>query len=543
MTPTRPSYAHGRPGPPLVGKTIADLLAEAVARWPGQEALVSSQHGARLTWAQLAQRVDGLARGLLGLGVAPGDRVAVLSPNRPEWVMAQHAVTGIGAILVPVNPAYRADELAYVLDHAGVAVLLSTPAFRRSDYRELVAAAWRRSAALGSAVFFGSPEWEELAAGATATPEDLVTRRAMVGFDDPACIQYTSGTTGRPKGATLTHHNLVNNALAVPTTLGWEPGRERVCVPAGFFHIFGATVGGLAATAYGATVVLPSEGFDAESVLRALSGEACTAMLGVPTMYLALLEHPHRATTDLSALRSGIVGGAPALPSLFRRIVDELHLPDLQIGFGMTESSPASVHTAVGDPEAKRATTVGRPMPHTEAQVVDPVSGHTQSVGVPGELCVRGYLVMRGYWDDTEATNAAIDEARWLHTGDLAVMDGEGYVSIVGRLKDMIIRAGENVAATEVEEALAGHPAVQEAHVVGVADPSVGEEIFAWVRLRPGTTALDDDLRAWCRGRIAHFKVPRFVRVVDELPTTSSGKVRKVDLRQWAEREVGGGPA
>ncbi|MGQ0615400.1 MAG: AMP-binding protein [Acidimicrobiia bacterium] len=534
----RLSYAHGRPGAPLVAKTLADLLAGTVARWPAQEGLVSVAHGARLTWEELALRVNGLARGLIGLGVEPGDRVAVMSPNRPEWVMAQHAVAAIGAVLVAVNPAYRADELAYVLGHAGAEVLLATPAFRTSDYRELVAAAAPMAPKLRATVYFGSPQWDELAAGTAATEAELAARREAVGFDDLACIQYTSGTTGRPKGAALTHHNLVNNALVVPPTLGWAPGAERVCVPAGFFHIFGATVGGLAATALGATIVLPSEAFDAGAVLRALADERCTAMLGVPTMYLALLGHPDRAATDLSSLRSGIVGGAPALPSLFRRIVDELHLPDLQIGFGMTESSPASVHTAVGDPGPKRASTIGRPLPHTEAQIVDPATGRAQPIGAPGELCVRGYLVMRGYWDDPAATATAIDEARWLHTGDLAVMDEEGYVSIVGRLKDMIIRGGENVAATEVEEVLAGHPEVLEAHVVGVADAALGEEVFAWARLGPGATADEDALRDWCRGRLAHFKVPRYVRIVDELPMTASGKVRKADLRRWAEREM-----
>lgn len=535
------SYAAGGSDPPLVGTTVGELLEDAAGRWPDSDAVVSLQQGVRLTWRELAEQVDRLACGLIGEGVGAGHRVGVLAPNRVEWLVAQYAVASIGAVLVGVNPAHRVDEVRYVLDHSGASIVLAAQTFRTSDYREILGRARRDLTTLRTVVHFETPEWDALAAGG-ADPDRaaraLAELRAGVGFDDVAVLQYTSGTTGRPKGAALTHHNLVNNARIVPPTLGWKTNGERLCVPVGYFHIFGITLGSLAAAATGTTIVLPSPSFDPAATLRAIQDERCTSMLAVPTMYVALLDHPDRPGTDLTSMRSGIVGGSSVPAALFHRAVEDLHLPDLQVGYGMTETAPASVHTSVEHPVDRRATTIGRPLAHTEAQIVDPTTGRTQPPDTPGELCIRGYLVMHGYWADADATAAVIDDHGWMHTGDLASMDEDGYVRIVGRIKDLIIRAGENVASAEVEAVLAGHPAVRDAHVVGVPHPALGEEVFAWIRLRPGATLAEDEVRAWCVDRIAHFKIPRYVRLIEDVPTTASGKVRKVELRAWAAREV-----
>jgi fatty-acyl-CoA synthase len=531
------SYAHGMSDVALLGDTIGANLDRTVARWPQRPALVSRHQDLRWSWAELADRVDRLASGLLGAGIAQGDRVGIWAPNCAEWVLVQYATAKIGAILVNVNPAYRTHELGYVLRQSGVKLLVSAPEFKTSDYRSMVGDVRGECPALERVVFLDTGEWDLIATG-DPDAEALDRRAATLSCDDPINIQYTSGTTGFPKGATLSHHNILNNGFLVGELLGYTE-EDRVCIPVPFYHCFGMVMGNLACTSHGACMVIPAPSFEPEATLKAVSAERCTSLYGVPTMFIAELEHPHFAEFDLSSLRTGIMAGSPCPIEVMTRVVSEMHMEEVSICYGMTETSPVSTQTRRDDPLERRVATVGRPGPHIEIKVVDPVTGLTVARGESGELCTRGYSVMLGYWGDPERTAEAVDRAGWMHTGDLATMDDAGYCKIVGRIKDMVIRGGENVYPREIEEFLYGHPGVADVQVIGVPDERYGEELCAWVRLRKGAAATDDELREFCRGKLAHFKIPRYVLFVDDFPMTVTGKIQKFKMREDSIERLG----
>jgi fatty-acyl-CoA synthase len=532
------SYVHGLSAIPLLGETIGENLRRTAARAPDAEALVVRHQGFRATYCELWELTGRAARGLLARGVAAGDRVGIWAPNRAEWVIAQFATARIGAILVNINPAYRAGELEFALNKSGVSVLFLARGFRATDYLRMLAEVHPRCPDLREAIVLDD-DWPALLAAGDGVPDtELVAREAGLQFDDPINIQYTSGTTGFPKAATLTHHNILNNGFFVGVRLGLTE-QDRVCVPVPFYHCFGMVLGTLACAAHGACVVVPGEGFDAGATLAAVAAERCTALYGVPTMFIAMLEHPRFAEFDVTSMRTGIMAGSPCPVATMRQVRERLHMREVTIGYGMTETSPLSTQTTPDDPVEKRVGTVGRVHPHVEVKVIDPDTGRLVPRGQRGELCTRGYGVMQGYWDDPEATRAAIDPAGWMHSGDLAVMDAAGYVNIVGRLKDLIIRGGENIAPREVEECLQSHPAVGEAQVVGVPNQRYGEEVMAWVRLKAGAAATIDELTAFCRTALAGFKVPRHWRFVDTFPLTVTGKVQKHKLREAAVAELG----
>ncbi len=540
VQPPLPSYASGTSTVPLLGDTIGADLDRTVARVGEREALVECATGRRFTYPQFAAEVDAVALGLDALGVAKGDRVGIWAPNCAEWAFVQYATAKLGAVLVNINPAYRTHELAYVLRQAGISMLVSAPDFKTSDYRAMVAEVRGECPQLREVVFLGDPGWDRLLETGRAGDRDLLARRAAeLSADDPINIQYTSGTTGFPKGATLTHHNLLNNGFFVGEGCGYTE-EDRICIPVPYYHCFGMGMGNLAATSHGATMVIPAPGFDPAATLRAVQEERCTSLYGVPTMFIAELALPDLADYDLSSLRTGIMAGSPCPVEVMKRVVAEMGMTEVTICYGMTETSPVSTQTGADDDLDRRTSTVGRVHPHLEVKIVDPATGLTVPRGEPGELCTRGYSVMLGYWDEPEKTAEVIDAARWMHTGDLAVMDAEGYVNIVGRIKDMVIRGGENVYPREVEEFLYTHPDVVDAQVIGVPDERFGEELMAWVRLREGAEPLTvEALRAFCAGKLAHYKVPRYVKVVDAFPMTVTGKIRKVEMREVSVAELG----
>ncbi|RBY75247.1 AMP-binding protein [Geodermatophilus sp. TF02-6] len=538
--PALPSYSSGTSTVPLLGDTIGADLDRTAARVGEHEALVECATGRRFTYPEFVAEVDAIALGLDALGVAKGDRVGIWAPNCAEWAFVQYATAKLGAILVTINPAYRTHELAYVLEQAGISVLVAAPSFKTSDYRAMVADVRGGCPALREVVFLGDPEWEQLVATGRAGDRGLLAERErQLSADDPINIQYTSGTTGFPKGATLTHHNLLNNGFFVGEGCGYTEA-DRICIPVPYYHCFGMGMGNLAATSHGATMVIPAPGFDPAATLQAVADERCTSLYGVPTMFIAELALPDFASYDLSSLRTGIMAGSPCPVEVMKRVVAEMGMTEVTICYGMTETSPVSTQTGADDDLDRRTSTVGRVHPHLEVKVVDPATGLTVPRGTPGEFCTRGYSVMLGYWDEPAKTAEVIDAARWMHTGDLAVMDTEGYLNIVGRIKDMVIRGGENVYPREVEEFLYTHPDVVDAQVIGVPDERFGEELMAWVRLRPGAEPLTPEaLRAFCAGKLAHYKVPRYVKVVDAFPMTVTGKVRKVEMRQVSVQELG----
>ncbi|MER7830327.1 AMP-binding protein [Streptomyces sp. NPDC095602] len=527
------SYAHGTGGTPLLGDTIGANLARAVERFPDREALVDVPSGRRWTYAEFGAAVDELARALLASGVERGDRVGIWAVNCPEWVLVQYATARVGAVMVNINPAYRAHELAYVLNQAGVSLLVASLAHKTSDYRAMVEQVRSECPALRETVHIGDPTWDELIARATpGHAAELAAREALLSCDDPVNIQYTSGTTGFPKGATLSHHNILNNGYFVGEMIAYTE-QDRICLPVPFYHCFGMVMGNLAATSHGACVVIPAPSFEPEATLRAVQQERCTSLYGVPTMFIAELNLPGFAAYDLSSLRTGIMAGSPCPVEVMKRVVTEMNMAEVSICYGMTETSPVSTQTRRDDDLERRTGTVGRVLPHVEVKVVDPVSGVTLPRGEAGELCTRGYGVMLGYWDEPERTAEAVDAGRWMHTGDLAVMREDGYVQIVGRIKDMIIRGGENVYPREIEEFLYGHPKIADVQVVGVPDERYGEEILACVIPRdPTDPPTYEEVAAYCRDRLAHYKIPRRVEVLDAFPMTVSGKVRKVELRE-----------
>jgi fatty-acyl-CoA synthase len=512
--------------PPLPSTTIGGALDHAVAEWGSREALVSVEQGLRYTYESLAEAVSRLAGGLAARGVGKGDRVGIWSPNCAEWVLTQYATARLGAILVTINPAYRTHELAYVLEQSGVSLLVAAPSFKTSDYRAMAAEA----APSVDAVCFGTPEWDALSSGGPAV--DL----PALSPDEPINIQYTSGTTGFPKGATLSHTNILGNGFLVGQGCGYT-FEDRVCVPVPFYHCFGMVMGNLGALTHGACVVIPAPAFDPAATLRAVASERCTSLYGVPTMFIAALALEDFSSYDVSSLRTGIMAGSPCPVEVMKRVAE--FMPEVTICYGMTETSPVSTQTKADDSLDHRTATVGRVHPHVTVKVVDPTSGETVQRGETGELCTAGYGVMLGYWNDEAKTAEAIDADGFMHTGDLAVMDADGYLSIVGRSKDMVIRGGENVYPREVEEFLYTHPDVIDAQVIGVPDVKYGEELCAWVRLREGATLDAASLREFCMGKLAHYKVPRYVRVTDEFPMTVTGKVQKFKMRETSIEELG----
>jgi fatty-acyl-CoA synthase len=555
------SYVSGPSTSPLLGETIGAHFDRTVARWSDRLALIVRQQGIRWSWRELAEQVDQLAAGLLALGLRPGDRIGIWSPNNAEWVLTQFAAAKAGLVLVNINPAYRLAELDYALNKVACRALVTATAFKTSDYAgmlmqlapELAACEPGRLKAarlpalelviqIGARGIPGALAFEDIPAlGGAAWRARLAERAGTLQFDDPINIQFTSGTTGAPKGATLTHHNILNNGYFVGEAMRLTE-QDRVCIPVPLYHCFGMVMGVLGCLTHGTAMVFPGEGFDPLATLQTVAEERCTALYGVPTMFIAQLDHPEFARFNLTALRTGIMAGAPCPIEVMRRCIEVMHLREITIAYGMTETSPVSFQTTPDDPIGRRVSTVGRVHPHLEVKIVD-AEGRVVPVGTPGELCTRGYSVMPGYWNDEERTRQAIDRADWMHTGDLATIDAEGYCAIVGRIKDMVIRGGENVYPREVEEFLYRHPKISEVQVFGVPDARYGEELCAWVRLREGEEMTEDEVREFCRDQIAHYKVPRYVRFVDEFPMTVTGKMQKylMRARMLAELESAGG--
>jgi fatty-acyl-CoA synthase len=533
------SYDQGPSSPPLLETTIGANLAAAASKFADRDALVDVCAGRRWAYAELHAAVRRLAAGLIRAGIKTGDRVGIWAPNRWEWVHVQYATAEIGAILVTINPAYRSRELEYALTQSGVAVVIAAPSFKTCDYAAMLAEVAPRCPALRDVVFMDGERWDELA----GAPEDrAVLDEIAAGLrnSDRINLQYTSGTTGYPKAATLSHRNILNNGYLVGELLEYT-AEDRICIPVPFYHCFGMVMGNLAATSHGACIVIPAPGFDPAATLRAVQAERCTSLYGVPTMFIAELDLPRFAEYDLSSLRTGIMAGSPCPAEVMRRVIERMHMPGVSICYGMTETSPVSCQTRTEDSLERRVGTVGRVGPHLEIKVVDPATGQTVDRGVAGELCARGYSVMAGYWDDPAQTAKVVDAGSWMHTGDLAAMDESGYVRIVGRIKDIVLRGGENISPREIEEFLHTHPDIVDGHVIGVPDDKYGEELMAVVKLRDGAPRLTiEGLRDFCDGRIARFKIPRYLWIVDEFPMTVTGKVRKVQLREEAVEHLSG---
>ena len=551
------SYVHGASHVALIGETIGAHFERAVARWGDRDALIVRHQAVRWSYAELERRVDALARGLLWLGLEPGDRVGIWSPNNSEWLTTQLATAKAGIILVNINPAYRVAELEYVINKVGCKALISATSFKSSDYAAMLrqlAPEIERSApgrleskqlpSLRTPILIGSerqpgflPYDELIERGGAEPTARLAELAAQIQFDDPINIQFTSGTTGAPKGATLTHHNILNNGFFIGEAQRLTD-RDRVCIPVPLYHCFGMVLGNLACITHGAAMVYPSEGFEPLATLQTVQDERCTALYGVPTMFIAELALPEFKSFDLKSLRTGIMAGSPCPIEVMRRCISEMHMSDVTIAYGMTETSPVSFQTSDDDPIERRVATVGRIHPHVEVKIVD-AEGRIVPPDTPGELCTRGYSVMRGYWGDPDQTAQAIDAARWMHTGDLATLDQDGYCNIVGRSKDMVIRGGENVYPREIEEFLFRHPKIEAVQVVGLPDAKYGEELCAWIKLKAGTQASDEEIRSYCREQIAHYKIPRHIRFVDSFPMTVTGKVQKYLIREQMIRELG----
>jgi fatty-acyl-CoA synthase len=554
----RRSYVHGASEQPLIGATIGDLFDRVANALPDHEALVACHQGRRYTYRQLREECDRFARGLLALGIGKGDRIGIWAPNHAEWVVAQFATPKIGAILVNVNPAYRTSELEYALRQSGCAALIIAPPFKTSNYAALLTEVCpefatavpgrlraarlpdlRTVIAFGEQALPGAFAWADVLARAEEIDaETLAARQAEQSFDDPINIQYTSGTTGFPKGATLSHHSILNNGYFIGERMRLTEA-DRLCIPVPFYHCFGMVLGNLAAVTHGATIVVPAEVFDPQKTLQSVQDERCTALHGVPTMFIAELGLPDFAQFDLTTLRTGIMAGSPCPIEVMKQVNTRMHMAEVTICYGMTETSPVSFQSTTDDPLDKRVTTVGRVAPHVECKIIDPTTGQVVPRGETGELLSRGYIVMLGYWGNEEATRAAIDAGRWMHTGDLATMDAEGYVNIVGRSKDMIIRGGENIYPREIEEFLYGHPQVQDVQVIGVPDERYGEAVMASIIARPGAVLTGEALHAYCEGKIAHYKIPRYWRFTDSFPMTVTGKIQKYKMREAAVEELG----
>lgn len=551
------SYVSGTSDAPLLGLTIGEALDLARDTWGDREALVSPSHGVRLTWRELAEKVDALAAGFLALGLEKGDRIGIWSLNRPEWTLTQFAAARAGLILVTINPAYRLHELEFALSKVGCKALVSATVFKTSNYMEMINAlapelAQTEPGELTAAklpklrivIQIGGPRspgtvaFDDVAAmGRERHREALAELGKSLQFDDPINIQFTSGTTGSPKGVTLTHHNILNNGYFVGRAMALTE-HDRMCIPVPLYHCFGMVMGNLTALTHGAAMVYPGEGFDPLVTLQTVEEEKCTTLYGVPTMFIAELQHPEFARFNLSSLRTGIMAGAPCPIEVMRRVIDKMHMRDVTIAYGMTETSPVSFQTGVSDTVDRRVSTVGRIHPHTEVKVIDQ-QGRVVPRGETGELCTRGYSIMLGYWDEPQKTAEVLDAGGWMHTGDLATIDDEGYGNIVGRIKDMVIRGGENLYPREIEEFLYKHAKIQDAQVFGVADDRYGEELCAWIRVKPGEALTADEVRGFCQGQIAHNKIPRYIEFVDEFPMTVTGKIQKFIMRDAVEQKLG----
>jgi fatty-acyl-CoA synthase len=529
------SYTSATSDTPLLGDTIGANFDRTAAAFPERLALVDVPAGLRYTYAELKDEVDALAYSLLEAGIVKGDRVGIWSPNRAEWAVTQYATAKLGAILVNINPAYRTSELEFVLTQSGCRLLIAAQRLKTSDYAAMVAEVRPRCADLEQVVLLDSDAWRELLD--TGKYADISIRNAALegirlSADDPINIQYTSGTTGFPKGATLSHHNILNNGFFVGELCHYTE-HDKICIPVPFYHCFGMVMGNLAATSHGAAMIIPAPVFDPVKTLEAVQNEGCTSLYGVPTMFIAELAVPGIDSYDLSSLRTGIMAGSPCPVEVMKQVIDRMGMSEVSICYGMTETSPVSTQTRVDDSIERRVATVGRAGPHIEIKVIDPKTGLTVPRNTPGELCTRGYSVMLGYWRQPDETEEAIDAARWMHTGDLAVMDDDGYLSITGRIKDMVIRGGENIYPREVEEFLYTHPDILDAQVIGVPDAKYGEELMVWIRLRPGAAVITpESLREFCTGKLAHYKIPRYVHITEEFPMTVTGKVRKVEMRE-----------
>ena len=532
------SAAKGPTSVPLLDETIPENLGRTVAAHGERDALVSVEQGLRFTYVEFSEAVDLVARGLMGIGVGKGDRVGIWSPNYAEWVLVQYATARIGAILVTINPAYRSSELEYVLKQSQISVLVAVESFVTSDYRSMIDEVWDR-VPTSRVIYIHTSDWDDLLEAAeTVSPQQLDERSAQLAAGDAINIQYTSGTTGFPKGATLSHRNILNNGLFIGEACQYTAA-DRVCIPVPFYHCFGMVLGNLACTTHGSAMVIPAAGFNPKATLHAVAQERCTSLYGVPTMFIAELGEPDLAGYDLSTLRTGIMAGSPCPIEVMRQVVDQMNMAEVTIAYGMTETSPVSTQTSADDPLEKRVTTVGRVHPHVEIRIVDPATNQVVPRGTSGEFQTRGYSVMLGYWNDPERTSEAIDTEGWMHTGDLAVMDDDGYVNIVGRIKDMIIRGGENVYPREIEEFLYTHPDIIEVQVIGVPDVRYGEEIMAWIQLRDGADTTAADIKDFCRGTIAHYKVPRYIKLTDSFPMTITGKIQKFKMREQSISELG----
>ena len=552
------SYTSGVCNQPLIGKTIGDLFDEIVDLYPDNEALVVPHQGIRLTYRQMKEQVDTCARALIAAGLEKGERAGIWAPNCAEWAIVQYATAKIGSILVNINPSYRLHELEYALNHSGCSLLVTAGQFKKSDYIEMLTSLapeleatepgklkaeklphLRAVVRLGQGQTKGMWGWRDFMEKAkTVSAETLAERQALCCFDDPINIQYTSGTTGFPKGATLSHHNILNNGYFVAGTMNFT-SQDRLVLPVPLYHCFGMVLGNLGCLAHGAAVIYPGEGFEPEAVLRVVEQERATALYGVPTMFIAELEDPNFHKYNLSSLRTGIMAGAPCPIEVMKKVKTIMHIPEVQIAYGMTETSPVSTQTRPVTPLDKQVGTVGQIHPHLEVKIINPENQRVVPRGMAGELCTRGYSVMLGYWRDEAKTKDAIDPARWMHSGDLATMDEEGYINIVGRLKDMIIRGGENIYPREIEEFLFTHPKISEVQVIGVPDEKYGEEVMAWIKLKDGQTATEEEIKAYCRGNIAHYKIPRYIRFSESFPMTVTGKIRKIEMRQISVEELG----
>jgi fatty-acyl-CoA synthase len=536
------SYSSGESATPLLGDTIGGNFDATVRAFGDREALVdrtpADGTARRWTYAELAADVDALALGLLEMGIVKGARVGIWAPNCAEWTLTQYATAKIGAILVNINPAYRTRELEFVLNQSGSTLLVAAERLKTSDYAAMIAEVRPRCPELNAVVLLGSPEWRALLDRGRQLDRGALDAIEL-DTDDPINVQYTSGTTGFPKGATLSHHNILNNAFFVGELCNYTEA-DRICIPVPFYHCFGMVMGNLSATSHGACMVIPAPAFDPVATLQAVQAERCTSLYGVPTMFIAELSVPDFADYDLSSLRTGIMAGSPCPVEVMKQVIERMGMAEVGICYGMTETSPVSTQTRADDSLDRRVSTVGRVGPHLEVKVIDPETGRTVARGAPGELCTRGYSVMIGYWNQPDKTAEAVDAAHWMHTGDLAVMDSDGYLAITGRIKDMVIRGGENIYPREIEEFLYTHPDILDAQVIGVPDAKYGEELMVWVRLRAGVPELTPEaLRAFCSGQLAHYKIPRYVHITDEFPMTVTGKVRKVEMRERSVEILG----
>lgn len=532
------SYTNGASNIPLLGETIDENLRKTVAKFPNNDALISAHQHYRATYTEFYEQVTGVAKGLIALGVKSGDRVGIWSPNCYEWTLLQYATAKIGAIMVNINPAYRTSELIYVINQSGLSYIFSAIQFKTSHYKKMIDDAREFTDTLRKEVYWGE-SWEYfLAQGKKVSDEKLQAYEAKVQFDDPVNIQYTSGTTGNPKGVTLTHHNILNNAYFIGVRMNYTD-KDRVCIPVPFYHCFGMVIGNLCCTAHGATMVIPNDSFDATKTLEAVERERCTSLYGVPTMFISELYTLDRHPYDLSSLRTGVMAGALCPPEIMKRVKEQMNMHEITICYGMTETSPVSTQTRIGVPFEKQIHSVGTIQDHLEIKIINPETKAIVPRGESGELCTRGYSVMLKYWNSPQATAQVIDEQRWMHSGDLAMMDEDGYIHISGRIKDLIIRGGENISPKEIEDFLYTYEGVMDAQVIGVPSKKFGEEVMAWIKPNEGVTLTEEELRNFCKDRIAHYKVPRYWKFVNEFPMTISGKIRKVEMREIAAEELG----